>query len=417
MPLFPHKPMFESTSAPFAVPPSGGLSRRLPSHDRLKAERRTKRRDCFLVLPCLLLVVTATHLVCEWANRPALALEIGESAADFCLPGVDGKDHRLNDFRDRAVLVVVFTCNHCPTAQAYEARIQKLADDYGDKGVALVAISPNDALAVRLDELGYTDVGDSLEDMKIRAKDQGFTFPYLYDGRTQTVSRAYGPVATPHVFIFDRARRLQYSGRIDDSAKPEHVTSHDTRAAIDALLAGRPVPVAKTRTFGCSVKWSDKRESARASLRRWNQEKATVNVVDKKGVAELVANDSNKLRLINVWATWCGPCRDEFPELITMHRMYRKRDFELVTICADATDRKKRALEFLNEQHASCKNFIFQGKNEYELAEALDAQWQGALPYTMLVAPGGKVIYRKQDAIKPLEVRKAIVDYLGRVYE
>ena len=94
---------------------------------------------------------------------------------DFALPGVDGKQHSLQDFAQAKVLVVVFTCNHCPTAQAYEDRIQKLADDYRDKGVALVAISPNDALAVRLDELGYTDVGDSLEDMKIRAKDRSFT--------------------------------------------------------------------------------------------------------------------------------------------------------------------------------------------------------------------------------------------------
>ncbi len=370
-----------------------------------------------LLMSLVLFAAAASHLACPWADSPAYALEIGQSAPDFRLPGVDGKQYCLDDFGDQTLLVVVFTCNHCPSAQAYETRIQKLVTDYRDRGVALVAISPNDALAVRLDELGYTDVGDSLEDMKIRSKDQGFTFPYLYDGQTQAASRAYGPVATPHVFIFDKARKLQYSGRIDDSAKPEQVTSHDTRAALDALLVGRPVPVPTTKTFGCSVKWSDKRESARKSLERWNQEQATLEVIDKKGVEELVANDSKKLRLINVWATWCGPCQDEFPELITMHRMYRKRDFELVTITADAPDRKDRALKFLNEQHASCKNFIFQGKNEYELAEALDARWQGALPYTMLVAPGGKVLYRKQDAINPLEVRKAIVDYLGRVYK
>jgi peroxiredoxin len=344
-------------------------------------------------------------------------LEIGQAAPDFRLPGVDGKTHKLGDFADAKLLVVVFTCDHCPTAQAYEDRIQKLAAAYRPKGVALVAISPNDPEALRLDELGYTDVGDSLDDMKIRAKDRGFKFPYLYDGQTQKVARAYGPVATPHVFIFDQARKLRYCGRIDDSAKPERVTSHDTRAAIDALLAGRPVPVEKTRTFGCSIKWSEKRKSARESLQRWNQEKATLETIDKDGVKRLVANDSKKLRLVNVWATWCGPCLEEFPELVTMHRMYRKRPFELVTISADPPERKEQALSFLNEQHASCTNYLFDGKNEYELAEALDPKWQGPVPYTLLVAPGGRIIYRRRDSIDPLEVRKAIVDYLGRVYK
>ena len=104
-------------------------------------------------------------------------LEIGSPAPDFRLPGVDGKTYSLESFRDAEILVVVFTCNHCPTAQAYEGRIQQLAADYKDKKVALVAISPNDPQAVRLDELGYSDLGDSFEDMKIRAKDRGFKFP------------------------------------------------------------------------------------------------------------------------------------------------------------------------------------------------------------------------------------------------
>lgn len=363
------------------------------------------------------LVVAATlHMTSARAADRVKTLDIGQPAPDFSLPGVEGKTYELDDFAEAKVLVVVFTCNHCPTAEAYEERIAGLATAYRDKGVALLAISPNDPLAVRLDELGYTDVGDSFEDMKIRAKDQAFEFPYLYDGENQKVSRAYGPVATPHVFIFDQERKLRYSGRVDNAAKLDRVTSHDTRAAIDALLAGRVVPVERTRTFGCSIKWSDKRESARMSLERWNKEEATLETINKRDVKNLVANDSDKLRLINVWATWCGPCKAEFPELVTMHRMYRKREFELVTLSADLPERKKQALKFLNEQHASCANYLFEGENEYELAETLDANWQGALPYTMLVAPGGKVLFRKQGTLEPLVVRKAIVDYLGRVY-
>lgn len=206
------------------------------------------------------------------AEPPGLTtLPIGAAAPDFHLPGVDGKTYRLADFASAKVLVIIFTCNHCPTAQAYESRIIQMAKEYRDRGVAIVAISPNDPRAVRLDELGYTDLGDSFEDMKIRSKDRGFQFPYLYDGDTQKTATAYGVLATPHVFIFDAERKLRYVGRIDDGeVKPPK--SHDARSAIDALLAGKPVPVERTRVFGCSTKWADKAANAAQALEKWNRE-------------------------------------------------------------------------------------------------------------------------------------------------
>jgi thiol-disulfide isomerase/thioredoxin len=343
-------------------------------------------------------------------------LAIGGAAPAFELPGIDGKTYTLDSFAEAKVLVLVFTCNHCPTAQAYEDRIQQLANDYKDRGVALVAITPNDPLALRLDELGYTDLGDSFEDTVQRAKDKGFTFPYLYDGETQEMSRAYGPVSTPHVFVFDAERKLRYRGRIDNSEHLDRVKTQDAREAIEALLAGEPVKVETTKTSGCSVKWSDKRGSVEESLAKWAKEEVPLEEIDEAGVKELVKNDSDKLRLINVWATWCGPCRIEFPELVTMHRMYRGRDFELITISSDPPGRTPKVHEFLKEQEASTRNFIFADEDSYALIEAVDPDWEGALPYTLLVAPGGEVIYRHMGAIDPLEVKCKIVDYLGRTY-
>ncbi|MBW3598472.1 MAG: thioredoxin family protein, partial [Planctomycetes bacterium] len=238
------------------------------------------------------------------AAREVTPLEIGASAPDFALPGADGKTHRLADFADAKILMIIFTCNHCPTAQAYEERIIQLHNDYQDRGVAVAAISPNDPQAVRLDELGYTDLSDSLEEMKVRARDRGFEFPYLYDGETQETSAAYGALATPHVFIFDRQRKLRYTGRIDDS-DVKTVQSRDARNALDALLAGKPVPVAKTRVFGCSTKWSDKREDARRSIEKWNAEPVELKLIGAKELHEAVRGKSENYRLVNVWATWC----------------------------------------------------------------------------------------------------------------
>ena len=344
-------------------------------------------------------------------------LEVGKSAPDFNLPGVDGKNHKLGDYAKAKVLVVVFTCNHCPTAQAYEERIKKLAADYKAKGVALVAISSNDPKAVRLDELGYSDINDSLEDMKIRAKRMKFNFPYLYDGETQKVSRAYGPVSTPHVFVFDKARKLRFVGRIDDSEKPKKVKVRDTRNAIDALLGGKEVSVKKTRTVGCSIKWADKRIYVKRAFEKWAKEEVSLETIDAKGIKQLVKNDSGKLRLVNVWATWCGACVIEFDELVEINRMYRRRDFEMITISADSPDKKAKALEFLKEKQASCINYIFESDDIYLLMESVDVESLGGMPYTLLIKPGGKIIYRHLGMIDPLEVKTAIVEQLGRVYK
>ena len=139
--------------------------------------------------------------------------------------------------------------------------------------------------------------------------------------------------------------------------------------------------------------------------------------IDVSGLQELMKNDSDKLRVINVWATWCGPCVTEFPELVTIHRMYRNRDFEMITISSDAIKKKDKVLGFLQKNEASMRNYIFSGKSSYELVEALDKEWLGALPYTVIVKPGGEVIFRTMEGIDPLEVKRKIVSVLGRVYE
>jgi peroxiredoxin len=342
-------------------------------------------------------------------------LPIGSTAPDFRLPGVDGKTYTLQDFAGARVLVVIFTCNHCPTAQAYEGRLARLHADYRDKGVAVVAISPNDPAAVRLDELGYTDLGDSFEEMKVRAKDKDFGYPYLYDGETQTTARAYGVLATPHVFIFDADRKLQYAGRFDDG-EVKAVKSPDARNAVEALLAGKPAPVAATRVFGCSTKWADKRAGARESLKRWDAEPVSIEPIDIDAVARLARNETKKLVVVNLWATWCGPCVAELPEFVTMNRMYRGRPFQLVTISLDDLARRDEALRVLKENHVSATNYILSSSDRDKFAEALDQEWPGPVPYTVVIAPGGKVLYRKSGQIDPLELKRAIVRHLGRTY-
>src|SRR5437870_3405086 len=343
-------------------------------------------------------------------------LAIGAEAPDFDLPGVDGRRYTLASFKDAKALVVVFTANHCPTAQAYEDRIAKLHADFAARGAAVVLVSPNDPLALRLDEQGYTDLGDTLEDMKVRAKERGWTFPYLYDGETQTTARKYGPVATPHVFVFDAARKLRFAGRVDDNEDPAKARTADARDAIEAVLAGRPVPVETTKVFGCSVKWADKCASVKAGLEKWAQEPVTLDPVDAEGLKAIAAGDAKKLRLVNAWATWCGPCVIEFPDLVALHRIYRGRDFEVVTVNADVPELQEKVREFLRSQYASMRNVQFEKSDSYAFIELIDSAWRGGLPHTVLVAPGGKVLYRSEGAFDMRDVRRHIVGWLGRYY-
>lgn len=373
------------------------------------------------VLICMgLLLVAARPAHPQTLFQEHKTLPIGASAPDFNLLGVDGKRYTLASFKSAKILVVVFTCNHCPTAQAYEQRIMQIARDYKPRGVALVAIMPNDPSSIRLDELGYTDMGDTYREMKMRARERHFDFPYLYDGATETASRKYGPIATPHVFIFDRARKLRYSGRVDDVEKPSRTPAvSDARNALDAMLSNKPVPVETTKVFGCSIKWSEKSNWINEAKREWAKEPVTLDTIGEDGLKKLLQNKTDKLLLINVWATWCGPCVAEFHDLVDMNRMYRRRDFEFISISADVPEKKKKALEFLKSEDASAVNYIYTGESRDKMINAIDPQWQGPLPYTLIVEPGGKIVYRKDGQIDPFTVKKAIVDdpVIGRYYQ
>lgn len=361
----------------------------------------------------LLAAFAALSLSVLAADTKTEPLALGAAAPDFKLPGVDGGDWALSDFADAKVLVVVFTCVHCPTAQSYEERLKAIAADYQAKGVRVVAISPNDPKSLRLDELGYTDLGDSFEDMKIRAKDKAFNFPFLYDGDTEAVSRAYGPVATPHVFVFDAERKLRYAGRIDDAERESLVKVRDLRNALDALLAGKQPEVAQTRVFGCSVKWAGKQDAVKTWLEKADAEPVSVDLADAAAIKALRA-ESGKVRLVNFWATWCGPCVAEYPDLVEIFRMYRGRDFEFVTVSANYPDEKPEVLKFLTKQHASMKNLMWNSNNKDALIEAFEPKWQGGLPFTMLLGPKGEVLFQKEGAIDALELKRAVVSALGR---
>jgi peroxiredoxin len=366
-------------------------------------------------LTALLLFLISLPL-CAQPAHPILAE--GAAAPDFTLPGVDGKIHKLSDYAASPVLVVIFTCNHCPIAQMYEHRIEELYTDYRQKGVAVVAIQGNDPKAIRIDELDSSDVSDTLADMKIRVAYKHLDYAYLYAGDTPSVTSAYGPQATPNVFIFDKTRHLRYQGRFDNSYRIEKVKTHDAQNAIDALLAGKAVAVTHTGVFGCSTKWPEKLAQREETDRKIEAEPVHLDKVDAAGLKTLRANSVGKVTLIDFWATWCGSCLTEFSDLQDTYRMYSNRDFNLVTVSVNMPDEEPSVLRFLQKKHATSRNLLFASDETEKLQAAFDPTWQSAVPYTVVLGPDGKVLYKTVGSVDLLDMRRKILaampsDYVG----
>ena len=361
-------------------------------------------------------------------------LKIGDFAPDFSLPGIDGKTHTLADYKDAKILMVAFISNHCPDSHAAEGRMKKLIADMQGKGFAFIAINPNNPYGLSIDELGYSKYNDGFEDMKRYAADSGFTFPYLYDGDTQAVAKAYGCLATPHVFIFDSERKLRYKGQFDDSRFEDAATvkTSDARNAVEALVAGKEVPVETTKPHGCSTKWLGKKELVAEKMEKWDQTPVDVELIDTNGVAALRKNGTKKVRFFNVWATWCGPCVAEFPELVKSARKFGMRDFEMITISADEPESLPKVKAFLEKRGAglppklkaslkaegrNTNSYVYSGASVNELMKALDPEWPGAIPHSVLVGTDGEIIWRHNGPVDGEELRAKILEHLGAFYK
>lgn len=352
-------------------------------------------------------------------------MAIGGGAPAFSLPATDGKSYSLESFAESKVLCVIFTSNHCPDSVADASRMEPLYQAYKEKGVAVVAVSSNHPGSLTPDELGYSPFGDSFEEMLPFSKDYGWTFPYLYDGDKQEFASACGAQSTPHVFVFDSERKLRYTGRLDDGRRNSGpVERSQVRDALDAILAGTEVKEPVTGSFGCSTKWLFKKSKVAADQAAWEKLPVVVADLDEAVAKKLRENASGKIRLIHFWSTRCGPCVKEFPDMIDTGRRFQNRPFEFISISLDAADQRSAVATFLESRHAALpgptaaslkeaglatNHFHWVGGNPDVMAKALDGEWSGALPHSILVAPGGEILWRYTGELDMVDLRRQIL--------
>lgn len=387
-----------------------------------RTERRVARCGVGVLTICAALALAARAPAEGWQQgegrrgiQPSAypVLPIGAALPDFSLLGVDGRRHSPKEYAAARVLAVVFESNHCPASIAYEHRVHELYDKYRSRGVQVVAINPNNPKAVRLNELGFTDMNDSFEEMKLRAAFMQLPWPYLYDGETQAVSKVFGAVATPHIFVFDQDRRLRYQGAIDDSRAAAQVKQRYAADAIEAVLAARPVAVAESRALGCTTKWLEKSvDGVEKEMQAIQATEVKLTMIDPAGLKALRDNaTSKKTVLVSVWQAGNKVSQAQFEPLQTTYRMYAgsRRPVDVVTVSTDPAAKSTAAHEYLKRQYATTTNFQVASGSAADVMAAFGLKWNAAQPFTVVIGPDGKVLFQKEGAIDIYEVRRVIL--------
>jgi thiol-disulfide isomerase/thioredoxin len=332
-------------------------------------------------------------------------IAIGAQLPAFHLMGVDGKVHPSDQWKSSAIFVVAFLSNHCTESQIYESRLNRLTKQYAGGGVSIVAIQSNNPKAFTEEDLAWSDVGESLADMKERAAFRNFQFPYLYDGETGAVASAFGTNVAPSIYIFDAKRQLRYYGRIDSDPSEGPGTKHEAADAINALLAGKPVEIATTTPAGCELRLGSTKSAGAPSDNR----PIDLSLAPADVLSALRRNPTDKLLLVNFYATWCGPCVTEFPDLMATNRMYRGRSFSFTTVSSNVPDERPEVLKFLQKMHATTTNLLYGSDDTYAMQEAFDPNVGSAVPVTVLLSPKGELLLDQQGEIDLMQIRRAIL--------
>jgi peroxiredoxin len=368
-----------------------------------------KRITLFLLISFVLLTAVARAIATEGSV-------VGQPAPDFTLKDLNGKTHSLKDHRGQ-IAVIVFVSTECPFSNAYIERLRAIASDYSKKNVTLLGVNANPA--------------ESLAQIREHAGKNKLDFTILKDEGSR-VADAYGATRTPEVFVVDGSGVLRYRGRIDNAKEIARVQRSDLREALDEMIAGKPVSVAETKSFGCPIKMVRKNAAASGGQQSGIEELAFIQasyspnlasafVPQKKParkpaaakksaapaaapqVALLKPEDFNKFKdaangkvlVINFWATWCGPCIAEFPEFVALDRKYRAKGVKVVGISADeVTDIKRKVIPFIRRQKVQFDIVVQDTDDPQQMIDAVYKEWAGELPATFVYDKQGNLVYK-----------------------
>jgi peroxiredoxin len=331
------------------------------------------------VLPVALFIA----LNAQPAANGSATTAVGTPAPDFTLADLSGKSHALRDYRGKTV-VISFISARCPISNAYKDRIRAISQDYSKRDVAFIGVNSN--------------ADESPEEMRAYAAKNNLDFTILKD-KGNVVADAYAAERTPKVYVIDGEGVMRYQGRIDNSQNPSLVKRNDLREALNEMLAGKPISVADTKALGCLIK---RVHDAKAAPAKISAKAAPAQNEPKIGTLKPV--DFNKFKdsakgkvlVLNFWATWCGPCVAEFPELVALDAKYRDKGVKLVGITADDPgDVKPKVIPFIKKQKVKFDIVLQDTDDPQEMMDKINKDWPGILPATFVYDKQGNLAYSK----------------------
>jgi peroxiredoxin len=317
-------------------------------------------------------------------GRPApIPPTVGQPAPDFTLADLSGKTHSLKDYRGKGV-VVSFISARCPISNAYKDRIRAIADEYEKRGVAFLGVN--------------SSADESIEEARAYAAKNNLDFTILKD-EGNVVADAYAAERTPKVYLIDGEGVLRYQGRIDNSQNPRLVKRDDLREALNEMLSGKPVSVAETKALGCLIKRVQDAKAAPAmppAKTAAAQAEPKVGTLKPADFPKFKDSAKGKVLVLNFWATWCGPCVAEFPELVALDAKYRDKGMKLVGITTDdAEDVQPKVIPFIKKHHVKFDIVRQDTDDPEEMMNQITKDWNGVIPVTFVYDKQGNLAYTR----------------------
>jgi len=332
---------------------------------------------------------------------------------EFSLQGTDGRFYSNKDFEENDLLAVIFLSNHCKISQLFQNQLIKIAELMREKKVAIVAVSPNYDKAVLPDEQAYSDLGDSFMEMKKRALRKNYTFPYLFDGEKQTLTRKMGVKITPSVFLYNKNREMVYAGRIGNHDLSESLEASDLYKSIISYLDGGGNKFKRTKVFGTAIKFSDDLLLAEQVRKRYSDETVRITAADERKLKFYLNHKTGKPKLFYVWKETDTDLRDNLITISTLYKIFRKRGLKLITVCISERQNTDSAIEALEQAQLSSTNFIVSGNQVSPLTTIIPSDISSITPFYRLIGGDGKMLQGEKGKIEKDDLRLQILSALN----
>ena len=321
--------------------------------------------------------------------------------SEFSLMGVDYKTYTNKDLNGLNGTLLVFLSNHCKFSQTFQQFLVHSNRKWNNQGIKLIAISPNHEKAVLPDEMAFSEVGDSFEEMVLRAQTQNYNFAYIYDGKNQIITKSIETKITPSAYLFDSQGELVYSGRIGDHEMPNDYEKSELHQNIVKLINKEKVEYNRTKIHGTVIKFKKDIRFAENLAKRYAEETIRLNYADERKLNFFIEQETNYPRFFYVWSLENNPdvTRENLIKISTVYKIFRKRGIKVFTVCICKPEDQSKVLEILKKTQLSSLNFYTGGTEVSKLVTLRSQEGKRITPFCRIIQGDNSLAYGKNDLL------------------